>query len=240
MVEGVYSMEGTIACLPQIVAIKKKYKCYLYLDEAHSVGALGPRGRGAVDHYGLDPADVDVMMGTFTKSFGAAGGYIAGSRRLVDYLRIHSQAQSYATSMCAPVARQALTALRSLSADPTRALTLARNARYFRRRLRQTGCLVYGSENSPVVPVLLFAPAKIPALVNALLDRGVATVGVGFPATPMAEERARFCVSAAHTKEMLDEVLGIMEYLVDFISIKYSKRRPEESESEDEQSEVTY
>lgn len=73
-------MEGSIVKLPEIVAIKKKYKCYIYLDEAHSIGALGPHGRGAVDYYGIDPKDIDILMGTFTKSFGSAGGYIAGTK----------------------------------------------------------------------------------------------------------------------------------------------------------------
>ena len=74
------SMEGSIVCLPEILRLKRKYKAYIYLDEAHSVGAMGPHGRGVVDYFGIDPKDIDIMMGTFTKSFGSAGGYIAGSR----------------------------------------------------------------------------------------------------------------------------------------------------------------
>lgn len=80
LVEGVFSMEGSIVRLPEIIALKKKYKAYLYLDEAHSIGAMGPNGGGAVDYFGVDPKDVDILMGTFTKSFGSAGGYIAGSK----------------------------------------------------------------------------------------------------------------------------------------------------------------
>lgn len=80
VVEGIYSMEGSIVKLPEIIALKKKYKSYLYLDEAHSVGAMGPRGRGITDYYGCNPKDIDILMGTFTKSFGSAGGYIAGSK----------------------------------------------------------------------------------------------------------------------------------------------------------------
>ena len=80
-------MEGTIVKLPEILALKKKYGAYIYLDEAHSVGAMGPKGRGVVDYYEMDPKDIDIMMGTFTKSFGAAGGYIAGSKQLVHHLR---------------------------------------------------------------------------------------------------------------------------------------------------------
>ncbi|KAG7247112.1 hypothetical protein CRUP_016919, partial [Coryphaenoides rupestris] len=80
VVEGIYSMEGSIVRLPEVIALKKRYKAYLYLDEAHSIGALGPHGRGVVDYFGLDAHDVDIMMGTFTKSFGAAGGYIGGKK----------------------------------------------------------------------------------------------------------------------------------------------------------------
>ena len=76
---SMYSMEGSIICLPEVIRLKNKYKAYLYLDEAHSIGAMGPHGRGVVDYFGIDPKDVDIMMGTFTKSFGAAGGYIGGS-----------------------------------------------------------------------------------------------------------------------------------------------------------------
>lgn len=80
VVEGVFSMEGSVVKLPEVIALKKKYKAYIYLDEAHSVGAMGPNGRGVVDYFGCDPKDVDIMMGTFTKSFGSSGGYIAGSK----------------------------------------------------------------------------------------------------------------------------------------------------------------
>ncbi len=136
MVEGVYSMEGTIVRLPEIIALKKKYGAYLYLDEAHSVGAMGPNGRGVVDYFGLDPGDIDIMMGTFTKSFGSAGGYIAGSRRLVRYLRSKSQAFTYPTSVSPPVAMQIVAAMRQIMGKEGRGLEriqrLADNSRYFR------------------------------------------------------------------------------------------------------------
>ena len=88
VVEGVYSMEGSIVRLPEILQLKQKYPFYIYLDEAHSVGAMGPNGRGVTDYFGIDPKEIDILMGTFTKSFGSAGGYIAGSKRLISYLRI--------------------------------------------------------------------------------------------------------------------------------------------------------
>ena len=107
-------MEGSICHLPQIMALKKKYKAYLYLDGAHSVGALGPNGRGIVDYFGLDPKDVDIMMGTFTKSFGACGGYIAGSKQLINYLRVRSQAKCHAANITPAAARQIIACMKCI------------------------------------------------------------------------------------------------------------------------------
>ena len=229
VVEGIYSMEGSVVNLPEIIKIKKKYGAYLYLDEAHSVGAMGQKGRGIVDYFGLNPKDIDMMMGTFTKSFGSCGGYIAGSKDLISYLRIHSQGFVYPTSMSPAVAQQIITAMNSIM-DPKadglrRVRQLARNSKYFRRRLQQMGFLVYGHDDSPVVPLLLFMPAKCRAIVLECLKHNVATVGVGFPATKIAEERARFCISAGHTKEMIDYVLHVLDVVGDYLHIKYSTNK---------------
>ncbi|XP_077807326.1 serine palmitoyltransferase 3 isoform X2 [Macaca mulatta] len=213
LVEGVYSMEGSIVHLPQIIALKKKYKAYLYIDEAHSIGAVGPTGRGVTEFFGLDPHEVDVLMGTFTKSFGAAGGYIAGRKDLVDYLRVHSHSAVYASSMSPPIAEQIIRSLKHLMGmDGTtqglqRVRQLAKNTRYFRQRLQEMGFIIYGNENSPVVPLLLYMPGKVAAFARHMLEKKIGVVVVGFPATPLAEARARFCVSAAHTREMLDTVV---------------------------------
>ncbi|XP_033041483.1 serine palmitoyltransferase 3 isoform X2 [Trachypithecus francoisi] len=210
LVEGVYSMEGSIVHLPQIIALKKKYKAYLYMDEAHSIGAVGPTGRGVTEFFGLDPHEVDVLMGTFTKSFGAAGGYIAGRKDLVDYLRVHSHSAVYASSMSPPIAEQIIRSLKHLMGmDGTtqglqRVRQLAKNTRYFRQRLQEMGFIIYGNENASVVPLLLYMPGKVAAFARHMLEKKIGVVVVGFPATPLAEARARFCVSAAHTREMLD------------------------------------
>nr|DAD32048.1 TPA_asm: hypothetical protein HUJ06_010899 [Nelumbo nucifera] len=104
-------MEGELCKLPEIIAICKKYKVYTYLDEAHSIGAVGKIGRGVCELLGVDPADVDVMMGTFTKSFGSCGGYIAGSKELIQYLKYTCPAHLYATSISPPVAQQIISAI---------------------------------------------------------------------------------------------------------------------------------
>lgn len=160
-------MEGTIVRLPEIIALKKKYKAYLYLDEAHSIGAMGKHGRGIVDYFGCNPKDIDILMGTFTKSFGSAGGYIAGTKELIDFLRKNSFASKHAWAMAPPVAAQIIAVLKILMGrDGTnegqkRIETLARNTRYFRQRIEQMGIIIHGNEDSPVVPILVYLYSKI-------------------------------------------------------------------------------
>ncbi|XP_063699304.1 serine palmitoyltransferase 2 [Culicoides brevitarsis] len=229
IVEGVFSMEGSIVKLPEIIALKKKYKAYVYLDEAHSIGATGPHGKGVIDYYGCDPRDIDILMGTFTKSFGSAGGYIAGSKNLINFLRANSHANCYATSMSPPVTQQILTSMKIIMGlDGTdegkrRIDQLARNTNYFRRRLAQIGVITYGHQDSPVVPMLVYLFSKIGAVVRTLATKEIAVVGVGFPATPIMEGRIRFCLSAAHTKEQLDYALDVIDDIGDTLGLKYSR-----------------
>lgn len=242
IVEGIYSMEGSICNLPAIIELKKKYGCYLYLDEAHSIGAMGTHGKGVVEYWGCDPKDVDILMGTFTKSFGAAGGYIAGSKvsklirfsfllqKIINHLRKTSPTGFYALPMSSPVAKQVYTSMNIIMGrDGTtdgkdRIERLHRNARYFRLKLKQMGFIVYGSDDSPVVPVMIYYPTKCGLYGREMLKRKVGVVVVSFPATEMTESRVRFCLSAAHTKEMLDEVLAAIDELGDLSRTKHSYR----------------
>jgi len=231
LVEGIYSMEGTTCNLPAVVALKKKYKAYLWVDEAHSIGALGKTGRGICEYYGVDPADIDILMGTFSKSFGSAGGYISGSKDIVSYLRQESHAQAYATSMSPPVCRQIIASMSSImNLDGTgdgqkRIARLADNTRYFRKELKKRGYIIYGVKDSPVVPLLLFSIAKICAFAKEALNMGIAPVIVGFPATQMLGARARFCISASHTRQQLDQVLECLDSMQDYIPMQYSRRK---------------
>lgn len=184
----------------------------MYLDEAHSIGAVGPRGRGVCDYWGIDPREVDIMMGTFTKSFGSAGGYIGGPKAFIELLRKTSHSQTYGGVMSAPVAEQVMSSMRIIMGEDGttdgvhRIHQLARNARYFRQKLRQLSFIVYGNDDSPVVPVAVYMPSRLAYCVREMRKAGVAIVAVGFPATPLVEGRIRFCMSASHTKEMLDHV----------------------------------
>lgn len=240
IVEGIYSMEGTIVNLPELIRIKKQYKCYIYLDEAHSIGALGPNARGVIDYFGCDPNDVDILMGTFTKSFGAAGGYVAGRRDLVDLIRINSFSHYYANPMSAPIAMQISCVIRSLSGEDgtddgrKRIQKLAHNSRYFRKKLRQMGFIIYGHDDSPVVPLLLCFCSKIAAVIRMAHDKGLGFIGAGYPATSLTTGRVRFCISAAHTKDMLDRSLNVMNEIGDKINIKYSTETVDDKDDDEE------
>jgi serine palmitoyltransferase len=226
-VEGIYSMEGEMCRLAEIVELKKKYKAYLYLDEAHSIGAMGRHGRGICEHLNVDPADIDVMMGTFTKSFGAVGGYVASSLAVIDHVRRVSSTSNYASAMAAPCVVQVLKVIDILEGrDGTdrgaqKIQSLRRNARVFRAGLRQLGCESVGDEDSPVVPVMLYNPSKMPAFSRECLKRNVAVVVVGFPATPLITSRVRFCISAAHTEQDIIEALRVIDEVASRVMIKY-------------------
>ncbi|KAL7057102.1 hypothetical protein AAHC03_019496 [Spirometra sp. Aus1] len=229
VIEGIYSMEGSIAHLPEILALKRKYKAYVYLDEAHSIGALGPHGGGVVDYFGIDPSEVDIYMGTFTKSFGSSGGYLAGSRRFIDYVRAHSLSTTYGGTMPAPVCQQVISSMRIIMGRDNqgegarRLKQLAENTRYFRARLHQMRLVVYGNRDSPVVPLIFCLPGTLVAFSRLCLERGLGVVIVGFPATALLASRCRFCISAGHTREMLDKALTIIEEVVEEVGIRNSR-----------------
>ena len=227
-VEGLYSMEGTMCNLPALIELKKKYKFHLFIDEAHSIGALGPQGKGVCDYFGIDPAEVDILMGTLTKSFGANGGYIAAEKQIIDKLRVSNAAALFAESPTPPVLVQIASALRIINGEivpgqgEERLQRLAFNSRYLRLGLKRLGFIVYGHDDSPIIPIMLYNPAKMPAFSHEMLKRKISVVVVGYPATPLVSSRARFCVSAAHTKDDLDRMLTACDQVGDLLQLKFS------------------
>ena len=228
VVEGLYSMEGSMCNLPGLVALKQRYKFHLFVDEAHSIGALGPTGKGVCDYFGVDPSLVDILMGTFTKSFGANGGYIAGSRALIDKLRVTNAGSLFGESPTPLVLSQICMSMRIINGDVVpgqgeeRLQRLAFNSRYLRLGLKRLGYIVYGNDDSPIIPVLLYNPAKMPAFSHEMLRRKISVVVVGYPATPLVSSRARFCVSASHTKDDLDRLLSACDVVGDLLQLKFS------------------
>lgn len=213
IVEGIYSMEGSILNLKEIVRLKRKYKFYLFIDEAHSIGAIGETGRGVCEYAGVDFRDVDMLMGTFTKSFNGAGGYIAGSHSIVGFLRARSDSTRYGEQMSPVVAAQVLESLRFLKSAEGAKLPgmLRRNARYMRKRLGELGYVVHGSADSPVIAVMIVSFGKIGEMSRLCREKGLAVVVVGYPATRMLESRLRLCISATYTKKDIDVALAIVD-----------------------------
>lgn len=224
--EGLYSMEGTMCDLPRMIELRKKYGVYLFMDEAHSIGAMGPTGRGICDYYGVNPSDVDILMGTFTKSFGAVGGYVAGSTQLINHLRTQNICTVYGESPAPAALAQIQTSLKILTGEinpgegALRLRRLAFNSRYLRVGLRRMGFPVSGHIDSPVIPAFIYQPTKLALCSRYMLARGVAIVIVGYPATDLATARIRFCMSAAVTKSDLDHVLQVMDQMGDDLRLK--------------------
>jgi serine palmitoyltransferase len=167
-------------------------------------------------------------MGTFTKSFGANGGYVAGPKAFVDKIRVVNAGMIFGETPTPAVLTQISTSLRIISGElvpgqgEERLQRLAFNSRYLRLGLKRLGFIIYGHDDSPIIPLLLYHPAKIPAFSHEMLKRKIAVVVVGYPATPLISSRARFCVSAAHTKDDLDRMLAACDQAGDVLQLKFS------------------
>mmetsp|Transcript_15921 Transcript_15921/g.44043 ORF Transcript_15921/g.44043 Transcript_15921/m.44043 type:complete len:668 (+) Transcript_15921:142-2145(+) len=228
IVEGIYSMEGEYCDLANVVKVCKRYGAYVYLDEAHSIGAMGPTGRGCAEYCGVDTADIDIMMGTFTKSFGGMGGYIAGSKEVISFLRRQCAGSTYHNSLSPAVCQQVISSFKVVMGEDgtnigrKKIQALRDNSNYFRMRLQEMGLHVLGHYDSPIMPVMLYNPTKIAAFSRECFKRGLAVVVVGFPAVPILESRARFCISAGHSREQLDGALDEIEEVADILKLRYA------------------
>ena len=223
IVEGIYSMEGETCKLKEIVRLKDKYKFYIWLDEAHSIGAMGSTGRGVCEHLNVDPKKIDFLMGTFTKSFGGAGGYIAGTKKVINWLRLNSYGNIYADSMPAPVAQQITSVINVLSDKPEgkkRIKQLHENASWFRNQLKERNFHVLGEDGSPVVPIIVPPFSIFAEISRKALDKNVGLVIVSFPAVDILEGRVRVCINSMHTKEQLQHALDVIEEVSKDMTVK--------------------
>ena len=233
IVEGIFSMEGEYSDVRNAVRVCKRYGAYIYVDEAHSIGAMGQTGRGISEYTGTDTADIDIMMGTFTKSFGGMGGYIAADKGTIDFLRQSCSGSAHHTALSPVVCQQVLTCFKIISGQDgtnlgqTKLRSLRDNANYFRMRLREMGLQVLGQYDSPVMPIMLYHFGKISSFARECFKRGLAVVAVGFPAVPPLLSRARFCISAGHTREYLDRALKEIDEIATILHIRYQPKNPD-------------
>jgi glycine C-acetyltransferase len=208
--DGVFSMEGAIAKLPDLADLCRKHDAVLVVDDSHATGVLGATGRGTAEHFNM-VGEVDIITSTLGKALGgAAGGFAAGSDAVCDYLTQRARPQLFSNALPPTVAASALAAVEYLEAHPERVRTLRENARYFRDQLAAVGFKPLPGE-TPIVPVIVGETAFAIRLSDELLDEGVFVTGFGFPVVPQGQARVRCQLSAAHTKDHLDRALAAFQ-----------------------------
>ena len=203
--DGVFSMDGDIGNLPALVELAERYGAIMMVDDAHASGVLGRNGRGTIDHFGLH-GRVDIQVGTLSKAVGVLGGYVCGSRDLIEYLYHRARPFLFSTSHPPAVAAACLAAFDVLEEEPERIYSLWNNTRYFKAGLEQAGFDTGWSE-TPIVPVMIGDAARAHQFSRALFERGVLATGIGFPTVPEGKARIRTILNATHTSTELDRAL---------------------------------
>lgn len=218
IVEGIYSMDGDIANLPELVRLRARYGFWLMVDEAHALGVLGQTGRGTFEHFGVDPETVDLWMGTLSKTASSCGGYIAGSRALIEILKAEAGGFVYSVGLAPVLAAAALASLEVMQAETSRVEALRRNGQLFLDLAGQAGLNVGTSAGYSVVPVIVGDSLRAVQLSNDLLEAGVNALPIIHPAVQEGLARLRFFLTADHTPEQIAravsltaEILGDLE-----------------------------
>ncbi len=209
VVEGVYSMDGDIAPVPEFVRLKKQYGCFLMVDEAHSGGVIGDNAGGCDDYFHLDPHDIDIKYGTMSKALGTCGGYIAADHSIVEYLRYSMNGFVFTAGIAPPLAAACMMAIEIIQRDNSMAAKLHENIRYFVRRCKEEGMNTCLAGESAIVPVLVGSDADAARLSSEILKQGVFVPPAMFPAVPMGESRLRFTISATHSIEQLEKAVSV-------------------------------
>jgi glycine C-acetyltransferase len=203
--DGVFSMDGDLGALPALCDLAEEFGCIMMVDDAHASGVFGQDGRGTVDHFGVH-GRVDVQVGTLSKALGVLGGYVAGSRSLIDFLYHRARPFLFSTSHPPPVAAACLAAVEILETEPQLMRQLWDNTHFFKSGLTALGFDTGGSE-SPITPVIVGDASLAMALSDQLFEKGVFAQGIGFPTVPRGKARVRTIVTATHTRDQLEFAL---------------------------------
>ena len=207
--DGVFSMDGDIAPLPALVELAERHGAIMMVDDAHASGVLGRHGRGTIDHYGLH-GRVPIQVGTLSKAIGVLGGYVCGSRDLIDYLYHRARPFLFSTSHPPSVAASCLAAFEVLEQEPGLIDQLWENTRWFKKGLAELGFNT-GLSETPITPIMVGDAALAHQFSRELFEAGVFATGIGFPTVPQGKARIRTIVTATHTRADLDQALGILE-----------------------------
>lgn len=210
IVEGLYSMDGDVPDLARFIAVARRHRAWLMVDDAHAVGVLGQRGFGSAEHAGIDPREVDIWMGTLSKSLVSCGGYIAGAKALIERLKRLVPGFVFSVGMAPAAAAAALAALRILQAEPGRVARLRRNAALFQGLLRDGGVNTGTSIGAAIVPIVTGSSIRAGKLSAALFARGIVAPPILYPAVPERAARLRFFVIAGHSERQLRDAASII------------------------------
>ena len=227
VIEGVYSADGDIPDLARFVEVKERHHALLMVDEAHSMGVLGKTGRGVSEHAGVDPRRVDLWMGTLSKSLASCGGYIAGSRALVEYLKYTSPGFVYSVGIPPSNAAAALAALRKLEAEPVRVARLHANAALFLTLCREAGLDTGASASTPVIPVIVRDSLRAARMCELLFAEGINVQPMVAPSVPEDMARLRFFVASTHTEEELRRAASAVARAFAATAPQRHERRPD-------------
>jgi 8-amino-7-oxononanoate synthase len=213
-IEGVYSMDGDFPNLPHFMEVKKRHQALLYVDEAHSLGVMGPTGRGICEHFGVSANEGDLWMGTISKALGSCGGYIAGRRALIDYLKYTTPSMVFSTAAPPASAAAALTAIRVLLKEPERVSRVREQASLFLKLADDSGLNTGNSDLTPIVPVILGNSRMCLWMSQELLKHGINAQPILYPAVPENASRLRFFLTAVHTDEDICRTVQCVSDLV--------------------------
>jgi glycine C-acetyltransferase len=212
--DGVFSMDGDIGPVDKLGALAEKYGAIMMVDDAHASGVLGRNGRGSIDHFGMH-GRVDVQVGTLSKAIGALGGYVCGSRDLIDYLYHRARPFLFSTSHPPSVAASCIAAFDILETEPERIDRLWKNTRYFQGELKRAGFNIGGvntpATETPITPVIVGEGRAAMDFSRALFEEGVMGTGIAFPTVPEGKARIRLILTSEHTKEQLDRALETLQ-----------------------------
>jgi 8-amino-7-oxononanoate synthase len=215
VVEGLYSMDGDVAPLPELIALKRAFGAWLMVDEAHAIGVLGRRGRGSAEHFGIEPEHVDIWMGTLSKTLASCGGYIAGTQELIDILKFQAPGLVYSVGLSPPLAAAAAAALTIVAAEPERVARLQDNGRLFLSLAKSAGLDTARSEGHAIASVIVGDLIVAGRLAARLLERGLNVLPIIYPAVPLKAARLRFFLTSEHTPAQIRTTVAAVREKLD-------------------------
>jgi 7-keto-8-aminopelargonate synthetase-like enzyme len=216
IIDGVFSMEGDLANLPEIVSLAKRYKVRLMVDDAHGIGVIGENGRGTAEYFGLED-EIDIIMGTFSKSLATIGGFIATKKEVIEYVKHVGRALLFSASLAPPLAAAASMAFKIIQTEPERRQRLWRNTHFWLDGLKSLGFNI-GNSITPIVPVIVGDEDKTFEMCRYLEENGVFVNPVVPPAVPLGRALLRTSVMATHTQEQLAKALDVFAKLTKNVS----------------------